>query len=80
MIGKKRKTTKNCKMGLKIKIGLRSARWESNLKMIARQKDTGFGWKLEDLKFRAAFAFKKKSENSKKNKTTYFMPMMHMSV
>jgi hypothetical protein len=25
------------------------------LKMIARQKDTGFGWKLEDFKFRAAF-------------------------
>jgi hypothetical protein len=25
------------------------------LKMIARQKDTGFGWKLEDFEFRAAF-------------------------
>jgi hypothetical protein len=23
--------------------------------MIARQKDTGFGWKLEDFEFRAAF-------------------------
>jgi hypothetical protein len=23
--------------------------------MIARQKDSGFGWKLEDFKFRAAF-------------------------
>jgi hypothetical protein len=25
------------------------------LKMIARQKDSGFGWKLEDFEFRAAF-------------------------
>jgi hypothetical protein len=25
------------------------------LKMIARQNDTGFGWKLEDFEFRAAF-------------------------
>jgi hypothetical protein len=23
--------------------------------MIARQKDSGFGWKLEDFEFRAAF-------------------------
>jgi hypothetical protein len=23
--------------------------------MIARQNDTGFGWKLEDFEFRAAF-------------------------
>jgi hypothetical protein len=23
--------------------------------MIARQKDTGFGWKLEDFEFRAPF-------------------------
>jgi hypothetical protein len=25
------------------------------LKMIARQKNSGFGWKLEDFEFRAAF-------------------------
>jgi hypothetical protein len=25
------------------------------VKMIARQKDTGLGWKLEDFEFRAAF-------------------------
>jgi hypothetical protein len=25
------------------------------LKMIARQKDTGFGWKFEEFEFRAAF-------------------------
>jgi hypothetical protein len=25
------------------------------LKMIARQKESGFGWKIEDFKFRAAF-------------------------
>jgi hypothetical protein len=52
--------------------------------MIARQKDTGFGWKLEDFKFRAAFTIAQhlhfffKSEKPKKQ-TTYFMPMMHMS-
>jgi hypothetical protein len=39
--------------------------------MIARQKDTGFGWKLEDFEFCAAFTivqhfnfFEKKSEKS----------------
>jgi hypothetical protein len=30
------------------------AKWQV-IKMIARLKDSGFGWKLEDFKFRAAF-------------------------
>jgi hypothetical protein len=42
--------------------------------MIARQKDTGLGWKLEDFEFCAAFTivqhfhfFEKKSEKYKRN-------------
>jgi hypothetical protein len=53
--------------------------------MIARQKDTGFGWKLEDFEFCAAYTifqhlhfFFLNLKNRKKIKT-YFMPM-HMSV
>jgi hypothetical protein len=44
----------------------------TKLKMIARQKDTGFGWKLEDFKFQAGFTivqhfhfFEKKIEKYK---------------
>jgi hypothetical protein len=43
--------------------------------MIARQKDTGFGWKLEDFESRAAFTivqhlhfFEKNLKNRKKQK------------
>jgi hypothetical protein len=46
----------------------------SDLKMIARQKDSGFGWKIEDFEFRAAFTIfsififlKKKSKKSNRN-------------
>jgi hypothetical protein len=48
------------------------------LKMIDRQKDTGFGWKLEDFKFRAALTivqhlhFFLKSEKSKKTNNIYY--------
>jgi hypothetical protein len=42
--------------------------------MIARQKDSEFGWKLEDFEFRATFTiiqhfhfFEKKSKKSKRN-------------
>jgi hypothetical protein len=53
------------------------------LKMIAREKDTGFGWKLEDFKFRAAFTIVQHLHffylTNRKKQTTYLMPMMHMS-
>jgi hypothetical protein len=49
--------------------------------MIARQKDSGFGWKLDDFEFRAAFTIvqhfhffeKKKSEKYKKYYKKYEM-------
>jgi hypothetical protein len=47
--------------------------------MIARQKDSGFGWKLEDFEFRAAFTiiqhcpfFEKKIKKIKKKKKKYY--------
>jgi hypothetical protein len=51
--------------------------------MIARQKDTGFGWKLEDFEFRAPFTIVQHLHFLEKNlkireKKTYIMPM-HMS-
>jgi hypothetical protein len=46
--------------------------------MIARQKDTGFGWKLEDFEFRATFNivqhlhfFEKNLKNRNKNKNIF---------
>jgi hypothetical protein len=47
--------------------------------MIARQKDSGFGWKLEDFEFRAAFTivqhfhfFEKKIWKIQKKYKTYY--------
>jgi hypothetical protein len=51
------------------------------VKMIARQKDTGFGWKLEDFEsiyYISAFTFFEKNLKNRKKTKTYFMPM-HMS-
>jgi hypothetical protein len=56
-----------------------SALWPCMMiKMIARQKDTGFGWKLEDFEFRAAFTlvqhlyfFEKNLKNRNKNKNIF---------
>jgi hypothetical protein len=57
----------------------------SQLKMIARQKDSGFGWKIRGfwisrrIDSRLAFAFLlKKIWKIEKKPKTYYMPM-HMS-